>query len=450
MNDKYKNSEEILPKVLIVSRNTWDDTCGTSSTLSNLFADYNSDKLAHIYIETCKPNTQCCYRFFQISEFSLIHKLYRWRTKTGRAIDTQRLEENQVNEKIADQEACTLKFVRGHRSLFFSFLREILWYLNGWKSKELKKFIKDFNPDVVWLDGSPLPLMNRLFNHVIKIAKKPVVIFMQDDIYTYESCSNNILELLYKHCLRRSVRRVVKQCDDMFVASPKMKKEYDAIFGFNSTFIAKSIKIEQHRQTNKVIHNPIRLVYLGQIIYGRIYSLISIAETLKTINADGVKIQLYVYTNNRLSEEEKNKLLVKDSVFLMPPVPYSEVPRIMDENDVVVFVESFEPQFCNVARLSFSTKICDYLASGKCILAIGPRNIAPIEYFIEEDAALVAVTKEDIIQQIKRLSDRNVINEYVEKALNCAERNHDRTTMNNLVYSKLIEMSDLKQHNKNN
>ena len=93
----YKN----LPKVLILSRGVWDDTDGTSSTLTNLFEDYDHDKLAHVYIETIAPNTKCCHRFFQISEFSLIHKIYRWRTKTGHAFDTQGQTQAITNDKIA-------------------------------------------------------------------------------------------------------------------------------------------------------------------------------------------------------------------------------------------------------------------------------------------------------------------------------------------------------------
>ena len=432
--------ESFFPKVLIISRGVWDDAKGTSSTLTNLFEDYDSDKLAHVYIETIAPNTKCCHRFFQISEFSLIHKIYKWRTKTGHAFDTQGQTQAITNDKIAEQEASTMQYVRGHRSIRLSFAREILWGLNGWKSKELKQFVLDFNPDVIWMDGSPLPLMNRLYNYVLKIAKKTAVIFMQDDVYTYKSCGSKPSSKLYKWLLRKTVRKVVQQCDDMFVASPKMKKEYDAIFGFDSTFISKSVELDKLPQIHQEVHTPIRLVYLGQVIYGRIYSLISIAEALRKINADGVKIQLFVYTNNQLSEDEKSKLLVKDSVFLMPPVPYFEVPRVMAENDVVVFVESFEPAFCKVARLSFSTKICDYLSSGNCVFAVGPADIAPMEYFKNEDAAIVANSREEIERKLVCLLDQQVVAHYIWEARQCAHNNHDRTKMDAKVYGKLIEL----------
>ena len=111
-----------LPKVLIVSREVWNDS--SASTLTNIFQDYDPDKLAYLYIETKIPQTACCHRFFQISEFSLVHKLFKWRTKTGHSFDT--LTQNTTvsnNETIARQEAATMQYVRGHRSLWFTFAR---------------------------------------------------------------------------------------------------------------------------------------------------------------------------------------------------------------------------------------------------------------------------------------------------------------------------------------
>lgn len=429
------------PKILILSRGVWDDSQGTSSTLTNFFSDYYPECLAHIYIESKIPNTRCCYRFFQISEISLVHKLWRWRLKSGHAIDMREGKDFWTSEKIAEQEAAAMSYVRGHRSTFYSFLREVLWAFNGWKSRELRVFIHEFDPDVIWMDGSPLPLMNRLYDYVLKVAKKPASIFMQDDVYTYESVSGGLWERIRKWHLRRTVRRVVKQCDNMFVASPKMKREYDQIFGVNSTFIAKSIDFEEGTFSITAPSRPICMVYMGQVLYGRIYSLLAISDTLKKVNSDGVKVQLSIYTNNNISDDLKKRLLVEGSVFLKAPVPYSEVQNVIANNDVVLFVESFEPRFCKVARLSFSTKICDYLASGKCVFAVGPGDSAPIEYFMEEDAALVATNMDEIEEQILKLLDDDVVENYAQKAHECALRNHDRKKMDKLIYGKLNEIA---------
>lgn len=433
--------EELLPKVLIVSRGVWDDTKGTSSTLTNIFEDYDPARLAHIFIETKQPNTRCCYQFFQISEISLVHKLWRWKLQTGHTIDTRKEACLKVSDRVAAQESGAMDFVRAHRSPVYSLMREILWGFNGWKSKELDSFIRGFDPDVIWLDGSPLPLMNRLFHYVLSVAKKPASIFMQDDVYTYASVRGGIGSRIRKSIIRRTVRRVVSQCSNMFVASPKMKKEYDEIFGINSIFIAKSFHLDNCEFKPFVVHSPVRLVYLGQIIYGRIKTLVSIAEAMADINSEGVSLQLSIYTNNRIESSDRLRLLDHDNVFIKDPVAYSEVPAVIADNDVVVYVETFEPKDNKVARLSFSTKISDYLRSGKCVFAIGPSDIAPIEYFKDEDAAIVSTSIEGIKESLIQLSDSVLVNKYAEKAYDCALRNHNRDEMNKLIYGTIVKIS---------
>ena len=432
-----------LPKVLIVSRGVWDDTKGTSSTLTNIFQNYDANKLAHIYIETKTPNTKCCNLFFQVSEFSLIHKLYKWRTKTGFKIATVSNDavDGDIDSTVGRQEERAMGFVRRNRSILFSFLRELLWLFNGWQSMELKLFIKEFNPDIVWLDGSPLILMNRLHNHVLKIAKKPNSIFLMDDYYTYSSCNKGLLSYLYKFFLRKSVRKIVEKSNKVFVASPKMESEYDDAFSVDSLFITKGIDFSTLKYTTPQINTPIKLVYLGQVLYGRIYTLVAIAKALKEINTSDTKIELQIYTNNDISDDLKRKLLVHDSVSLMKPVSYNEVQNVIAKNDVLIFVESFEKKYKNIARLSFSTKITDYLSSGKCILAIGPNGIAPIEYLEDEDAAIVVTDVNKIKDKLEYLLENEVIERYSQKGFECAQRNHDIVVTDKKIKKVLIDLS---------
>ena len=428
------------PKLLIVSRLNWDDN-SVSNTLTNIFSDYDPDKIARIYIETQQPNTKCCHLFYQISEFSLAKKFWKWGIKTGRVLNTKTEEINTRNDiATAKQELSAMKFVRGHRSWVFSLFREIIWLLGGWKTKELKKFIADFDPDIVWLDGSPLILMNRLNNYVYKIAKKPMVTFLMDDVYCYESCPNAVSKV-FKYFLRKQVKQTVEHSRHVFVSSLKMKEEYDRIFGVESTFITKSFDANTLKTNVDKIHKPVRMVYLGNVLIGRLESLIHIAACMKEINKNGQKLQLSIYTNDIIPKEKMKHLLVDNGIKICPPVAYDKVPEIIAENDVQVFVESMEGKNMAIARLSFSTKIIDYIQSGKCILAVGPKDVAPIEYFRNEDAALVASTKEGLMQVLLRLTDESVIRQYAEKAVACGKRNHDREMMHTRIYSIIQSVS---------
>lgn len=429
-----------LPKVLIVSRLVWNEKGRTSSTLANIFANYDSEKLAMIYIETKQPYSKVCKQFFRISEVSLISRIFKWNTKTGQYIDNRNREYIETKTSVAKKEARLFSFFRKNRSEFYEIAREILWLFGGWKSKALKEFIHDYKPDVIWIDGSPLILMNRLSNYVIKEAGVPASIFMQDDIYTWEGCQKGLLHKLHRYFLRKVVLKLTSRCSNMFTASPKMKEEYERIFGLNAQFITKGVEFDKLKLVEKPVISPIRLVYMGKMIYGRIYSLIQIAQTLKEINKNGIRMVMDVYSADPLSDEEYRSLFIDDMVTQKPLVPYSEVNNVIQQNDVVVFVESFDPRFINVARLSFSTKIVDYLQSGKCILAVGPGECGPIKYLRDEDAAIVAGNTTEIGVCVKKLMDPNIISNYANKSTICARKNHEKSLMDNRIFGTLVRI----------
>lgn len=426
------------PKILVIVRGAWDDTKGASGTVSNLFMNADPERTACIYIESKKPKSNYCRFFYQISEIALVKKLYRWRIKTGKRLDLSSENVIYFDEKTVEQEEKTMNYVRGHRSHIYTWLREMLWGLNGWKTKELKYFITDFNPDVIWFFGSPLVLMNKIASYVIRTCNKPAGVFLMDDAYTYIDEDKGPIAHFYKSRLRKSIREVVGLCTKVFVISPKMKKEYDKAFGVDSVFITKGIDFSKKHFEPLNPHKPLRMVYMGQVIYGRIYSLIAMASAIKEFNIEETRLTLDIYTTNSLNDSEKSQLLVTKDVNLQKPVPFSKVEETIAQYDVVVFVESFEKKFKNAARLSFSTKITDYLGSGKCIFAVGPSNIAPIEYLVDEDAAIVATSLDEIGEKMKLLCNDDLVKQFAQKAFECGVRNHSNERIRQEVYDKFL------------
>ena len=427
--------KQMLPKVLIVSRDVWNDSA--ASTLNNLFEDYEANRLAHIYIETKKPNTCNCASIFQISEYSLIRKFFHPKTKTGQKVDSHYVE----NTSIAEKEASTMDYVRHHRRYIYTVLREILWLFNGWKTKELCQFIQEEQPDVLWFMGSPLILMNRLMRYVAKVSKKPYCVFEMDDVYAYELKGFKPIKRLYRYFLRRNVRFLVEGASQLFVISPKMKKEYDALFHTDSIILTKGIDFSSISYHPYPIHTPIQMVYMGNVIYDRISTIEIIGKTIDGINSNEKKIVLNIYTKNPIDSVTRERIVREGNVIFHNPVPYAEVKNVMEQNDVVVFAESLNERFKGLARLSFSTKITDYLASGKCILAVGPADIAPIEYLRDNDAALVASSEVELREILSQLLKSGVIESYSNKAFLCGVRNHDKVAIDKMVFDKIIELS---------
>ena len=139
---------------------------------------------------------------------------------------------------------------------------------------------------------------------------------------------------------------------------------------------------------------------------------------------------------------ENPQIVKNNSVIFHSPVPYIEVNNVIHQNDIVVFVESLRDRYKNVARLSFSTKITDYLASGKCIFAVGPSDCAPIEYFLENDSAIVACNYDEIKSQLYGMLRPGKIETYSHKAFSCGKKHHDKSVINETLYGKLADLSN--------
>ena len=93
-----------------------------------------------------------------------------------------------------------------------------------------------------------------------------------------------------------------------------------------------------------------------------------------------------------------------------------------------------EKKYKNAARLSFSTKITDYLKNGKCIFAIGDKDIAPIDYFNRYDSAVTASSYQQIEEKLVWLIENpEKIAEYSEKGYNCGVENHNKEKMDNIL-----------------
>ena len=102
----------------------------------------------------------------------------------------------------------------------------------------------------------------------------------------------------------------------------------------------------------------------------------------------------------------------------------------------MLFVEALDGKE-KIARLSFSTKITDYYAAGKCIFAIGNADLAPMELFVRENSAIVATNNKEIAEGVKKLFDANTILAYADKAYSVGREKYSLQNFVDVFYSTL-------------
>ena len=414
--------EKILPKVLVVGINAWRED-GTAHTLKNIFSCWNPGRLAHIYTRADMPFTNVASRFFQISETEVLKSIFKpWRMVGKEVQNIERTEDENIEiEKERYAKAHTF-----HSDLL-PLCREMVWLLGHWRGRALKEFVSEFAPDLLFIPIYPTVYMGWLQRLIIKWTGKPFVCYLADDNYSYESCKS-FLSHAHRYWMRKNVKWLSENCKQMFVIVEKEKEETDRLFGKNSIILTKGIDFSNKSFVLHPINKPINFVYTGSLIIGRDKTMAKIADAINKINneAGEIKACLNVYSGDNPIPEVMSRLnngASKHNGFLQR----NEVDRIQQEADVVIFAEALMGKDSNIARLSFSTKITDYLANGKCILAVGKNYIAPIDYFVRNDSAIVATISEDIYSAIKQLCDNpQLIEEYSRKAYDCAVRNHEK------------------------
>lgn len=423
------------PKVLVVGINPWIDNTGIN-TLINFFDGWDKNSIAHIYTRAKLPNTHVCDKFFRISEPKVMKSVFKRKLKTGdRVQNTAETEEDSAREN---------QIYGKKHSMLLTLAREFVWLLGKWKTKELDEFLDDFDADVLFFPLYSTVYMSRLQNYIRKHTKKPVVLYVSDDNYSYKSIAKTPVSVFLRFWLRKQSGKLFKNASKIMVIAPKQKEEYDKLFGTDSVIMTKGIDFSQIPFEEKPLNNPIKMVYTGKLIIGRWLSLSKIAEAMADINKDKTKIELDIYTTDTLTAEQQ-KALNRNGCAVKGALKLDEVQRVQKDADILVFVESLEDEFKYTARLSFSTKITDYLKNGKCIFAIGDKDIAPIDYFNRYDSAITATSYGEIGEKLKMLvENKALITQYSKKAYECGKEHHDIKLMNKTLTDTINSCLDKK------
>lgn len=431
------------PNVLVCTVACWNDEVG-ADTFSALFDDYGVDRLANLYIREEVPNSAVCERYFKISESAIIRSVLHRDTKTGKEWRGEGLEPDADDAAALQETRRRYERHRRGRNWLLLYAREILWGLGRWRTPELDAFIEDFKPDVVVFGMEGYIHFNRINRYIVRKSGAGAIGYFYDDNFTYRQRPWSLGYRLYRFFQRRDLKRTAAVCSAFFAISPKTKRECDAFFGVESILLTKPVMFRSSEWSTYSPHQPIRMLYTGNLLIGRLQSLKLLGDALAKVNRRGQRINLDVYTTTAVSEAEARDL--DPSVHLHGPIPQGDVSLKQREADILLFVEDLVGPDAKTARLSFSTKLTDYFQSGKCIFAIGDRDIAPIEYLQAEDAAICATSVPEILQQLECLaSDSSVIVGYAEKAFACGRRNHEEQLVKRRLHDTIARVAGTAQ-----
>lgn len=412
-------------KILIVSYEAWRDTNNGGNVLSNIFFSFDNTEIAQIYCSGELPSNTICSKYFQISDSMLLNatKGRRLEEKIYKNDDDS---QNNVFENTVKRR--TPSFLRETALL----MRELLWDITNWKTKELRNFVEKFKPDLIFAPCYTYSHVSKLALYIQKILGCPMVSYISDDNYSLRCLSFSPFFWINRLKTRKWIRRHFAKCRLIYTMTDLQKKEYEKIFGIPFKVLCKAADFDKVEK--RTINKPIQLIYGGGLYLNRWQVLGELSNILNQINKDKIVAQMHIYSNTKLNSRKTKLLNDKRNSFLHASIPYDELEKKYQQSDIAIHVESFDLRNRLITRLSFSTKIIDCMNSGCAILAIGPQTQAGMAYLRDNDAAICVNELSTLHSKVSDvLFHPETIFFYSKQAKKLGKKNHTINNINAMI-----------------
>ena len=378
-------------KILVITRNAWDDTNSIGNTISNFFAKIEGIEFANIYFRESSPSNQLCNLYYRTSEIDVLKNWFSPR-KIGRSFvqNLQNASDNEVN--ISKKEKKIIRFIQKHSINMAYRLSDYIWYSNKWLNENLKSFIDAYSPDMIFTFVKSAPQYYLTVKYLRENYNVPLLSWIADDEYTCLANNNSQREIQnLRYILNESA--VVKGC------SEEICDYYNTVFGCNATPFYKSCELTTSTKTSS--NNPIKFVYAGNLLYGRLDIIRKFADILEYYSENGTNACFEIYSNTTLQPEEVKRYFGdKVCTKYMGKKNYDFIKERLFQADIVLHVESFDKSQILKTKYSFSTKIIDYLQSGSVLLAIGPAEISSMRYIQRIQGAYIINDLDDMQSKV--------------------------------------------------
>lgn len=373
-------------KVLIISHTVFSRTNNMGRTLLSYFRDFSAGETAQFYIHSEIPTIDTvCKNYYRFTDKDALRSVLRFKGK-GKIYTAEDIGTHEVQQRTDKGLTRAAYDIGSRRTGLIYVLRNLLWKFSHWETAELKRWLKDFKPEIIFFASGDYSFM---YNIALKIADElaiPLVTCCVDDFYLFNANHDSLLGRI-EHALRmKTVHRTMARSSCILTISDAMGTAYEKLFQRPCFTIDTSAE-------NKELSFPAQaqdISYIGNLGLNRHLQLIEIGRELKK---RGLKLDVYSTETSRALLEGMN---CENGICFHGALPADEVLRVMERSMLLIHTEAFDEKSLNRVRFSVSTKIAETLMYGPCMLAYGPEEAASISYLKQNDAAYVITSREKL------------------------------------------------------
>jgi glycosyltransferase involved in cell wall biosynthesis len=415
-----------FPRTLVATSNNFNLSNGSGITLTNLFNGWPADRLANVHEDPQPEDHSVCQMSYRLTGRE-IQPVWPFSLLLANSGDTGALA------PAATSAASPLASVSN--AIFGSGIprRAVI-------SEDLKRWLDAFQPELVYsFLGSMAQI--RVTAEIVRQYNCALAVHVMDDwpsvIYNSgllgaglrRTVLSEFQSLLYKAHVRMAI------CEDM--CEDYLKRFSVRFQPFHNAVDTADWK--SRGRTRWEAGKPFIVRYAGSILQeAQRDALRDICEAVAKLRQSGRDIEMWVHAPDiQRSYLEEYKF---DGLQLRGNPDSDSIVELLAGADLLVLPFNFDEESAEYLRLSMSTKIPAYMASGTPILAYGPDSIAQIRYALREGWAYVLFQPgaDLVCDALTKIMDSTHLRElHAQRAQRIAAERHDSNKVRGAFQSAL-------------
>lgn len=404
------------PRLLVLAHNSFSKQSSNGRTLGSLLQGWPKDRIAQFCISSNGADFNVCNNYYCVTDADVIHSIKSCRSVLRR----------DLNDGIEINANITNGYVKHYKTTLKMFLRNLAWMTNLWQGEQFDDWIADFAPEIILLQNGESFFMHRMATRLAKRYKSKLAIFntegyylFKEDYFPADSFLGKQLFRLYRKIYRHYFTSFMRLCDGAVYGNKALEEDYNNVFHTSKTCTVYTGSELQFNPKRPDKSHPV-FSYLGNMAYRRDKALIEFAEAIHRVNP---AYMLDVYGPS-VSQEMIDALNACTAIRYHGSISYDKVKEVIASSDFLVHVECQDNIFAESLKYGFSTKIADYISSGRIFILYSSPEIAGARYIRQNGAGIHIADTNQINDLLTRIFEKDFFCNIVSKSKIIAEENH--------------------------